>query len=190
MWTTRNSAAMRWKALFEDMEAQAEAAARADLEAEVRDRTRREGALVSAADRLRPAVGLPLVVTLLGAGAVGARLVDVGPQWLLLDQPGHELVVPYAAVLSVTGLTRRAEPAAGEVARRLDLGWALRGLARDRAPLTVVLVDGTTLAGTLDRVGADHVELAEHAPGELRRAPAVRGVRLVPLNALALLRSG
>jgi hypothetical protein len=181
---------MRWKALFDDLEAQVEAAERADLEAEVRDRTRREAGLVPAVDRLRAAVGLPLTLALPGVGVVQGRLVDVGPQWLLLTDRGRELLVPFVAVLSVSGLTRRAEPPEGEVARRLDLRWALRGLVRDREQVSLVLVDGSTLSGTLDRVGADHVELAEHPPGEPRRAAAVRSVRLVPLSALALLRSG
>jgi hypothetical protein len=119
-------------------------------------------------------------------------LLDAGVDWVLLEETGlREVLVPLAAVLAVTGVgSRSAAPGAeGEVARRLDLRWALRGLARDRAGVAVVLRDGTTVSGTLDRVGADHVDVAEHAPGEPRRASAVRQVRLVPLSALALLRS-
>jgi hypothetical protein len=52
----------------------------------------------------------------------------------------------------------------------------------------VVLRDGSTLGGTLDRVGADFVELAQHGTGEARREAAVRGARLLPLEGLALLR--
>ncbi len=181
---------MRWKALFDDLEAQGEAAERAQLDAEVRDRTRREGGLVRTTDRLRAAIGGPVVLTVHGPGMVRGRLLDVGPDWLLMEESvGRDALVPLAAVLAVTGLTRRAEPAEGEVAARLDLRWALRGLTRDRAVLQVMLRDGSALAGTLDRVAADHVDLAEHPQGELRRAGAVSGVRLLPLSALGLLRS-
>lgn len=184
---------MRWQALFDDLEAQLEQAESAALQAEVADRTRREAGLLGMADRLRAAEGHPLAVTVWGAGTVHARLLDTGPDWLLLEEAGRrELLVPFAATLGIAGLgPRAAVPGSeGEVGRRLDLRWALRGLARDRAGLSVVLRDGSTLSGTLDRVGADHVDVAEHAPGEARRAVAVRQVRMVPLTALSLLRSG
>jgi len=75
----------------------------------------------------------------------------------------------------------------GQVFARLGLGSALRGIARDRLPVQVVLTDGSVLAGTLDRVGSDFVELTEH--GEVRRRGEVTGVRTVPFVAIALLRS-
>lgn len=184
---------MRWTSLFADLEAQFEAAEAADLAAEVRDRTRREAGLVRTVDRLRASRGAPVTVTVPGAGPVSGVLLDAGEDWLLLEQPAaREVLVPLAAVLSVTGLGRRtaAAQALGEVARRLDLRYALRGLARGRTAVQLLLVDGSVVTGTLDRVGADYVDLAEHVAGELRRASAVQGVRLVPLAALALVRQG
>jgi|SRR4051794_9853171 len=182
---------MRWEELFGDLEAQLDAAEAADLQAEVADRTRRETALVRLVDRLRQTVGHPLAVTLWGVGTVHARLLDVGVDWALLEEDGQrEALVPLGAVLGVAGLSARTAPpgSEGEVARRLDLRWALRGLARDRAGVALVLRDGSTVSGTLDRVGADHVDVAEHPPGEPRRAGAVRQVRVVPVTALALVR--
>jgi hypothetical protein len=183
--------AMRWRALFDDLEAQAEALAQGELETEVRDRLRRETSLLRLLDRLTPSVGAALQVHVHGPGVVTGVLQAAGSDWLLLEEPGgHELLVPALAVLSVSGLGPRAQApgSEGEVGRRLDLRWALRGLARDRAGLSVVLRDGLVLSGTLDRVGADFVELAEHGTGEARRSGAVRAVRLLPLEGLALLR--
>jgi hypothetical protein len=182
---------MRWQGLFQDLEAQLEAAEAAELAGEVAERTRREAALLRLVDRLRAGEGAALTVTVPGAGAVSGRLLNAGADWLLLEEPGgRELLVPLSAVLGITGLGPRSSlPESSPVARRLDLRWALRGLARSRTGVTLGLVDGSRVTGTLDRVGADHVELAEHGPGEPRRAATVRQVRLVPLAALALVRS-
>ena len=182
---------MRWQALFDDLEGQAEALARGELDAEVRDRVRREVSLLRLLDRLVPHTGRPVQLLVHGAGLVPGTLLDAGVDWLLLEETGgRELLVPALAVLAVTGPGPGAQAPGGEgeVGKRLDLRWALRGLARDRAGVSVVLRDGTTLGGTLDRVGADFVELAEHGTGEARRAATVRGVRLLPLEGLALLR--
>jgi hypothetical protein len=92
--------------------------------------------------------------------------------------------------MAVAGLgALSSEPdSEGPVRSRLGLRYALRGVARDRSPVQAVLTDGSTVAGTADRVGADFVEFAEHPEGEPRRAAAVRRVRTVPLSALGLVR--
>lgn len=182
---------VRWRALFDDLEAQAEALARGELDAEVRDRVRRESALLRLSDRLATAVDADVTVHVAGAGVLHGRLLDSGVDWLLVEETGgREVLVPALALLSVGGVGGRVQApgSEGEVGKRLDLRWALRGLARDRAGVSVVLRDGSAIGGTLDRVGVDYVELAEHAAGEARRTGAVRGVRLLPLEALGLLR--
>ena len=181
---------MRWQALFDDLEAQYDAARAAELAAEVADRSRREAALLRLVDRLRPAVGSVVGVHLSGTGLLRGRLEDCGTDWLLLSEEGaREVLVPLTAVLGVLGVGARAEaPQDSPVAKRLDLRWALRGLARSRSSVAVVLTDGEVVTGTVDRVGADHVDLAEHGLAEPRRAGAVRQVRLVPLPALVLVR--
>ncbi len=183
---------MRWDELFSDLGAQLSAAEAADLAAEVADRTRREVGQLRLVDRLRPSFGATVQVHVAGLGSASGALVDAGTDWLLLQEPGgRELLVAAAALLSLTGVGGPAEVpgSEGEVARRLDLRWALKGLVRSRSGLQLVLTDGSVLSGTLDRVAADHVDLAEHAPGEARRAGAVRQVRLVPLGAVAAIRS-
>jgi hypothetical protein len=52
----------------------------------------------------------------------------------------------------------------------------------------MIFVDGTTATGTIDRVGADFVELSEHRVGEFRRARDVLAVRTVPFEAIGLVR--
>jgi hypothetical protein len=110
---------------------------------------------------------------------------------LLVDDVGREVLVSLGAVVAVAGLgAGTASPAdLGIVGRRLDLRRALRGLARDRAVVQCFLDDGSTLTGTLDRVGADFVELAEHPADEVRRRGSVRGVRAVVLGAVAAVRT-
>lgn len=180
---------VRWQALFGDLEAQAEALDRADLDAEVRDRTRREQARLQATDRLRAALGAQLRLSVLGGGVVSGRLTAAGIDWLLVEEQGREVLVPWRAVLSVRGVGRQVAGAIGRVEAKLDLRHALRGVARDRAPVQLLLVDGSVLLGTVDRVAADHLDLAEHAAHELRRASAVTGSQLVPLDAVALVRT-
>lgn len=183
---------MRWEELFEDLEGQLAAAEAAELAGEVAERSRHAAGELRVVDRVVGSCGHPVAVTVLGCGTVRGVLRDAGGDWLLLEAQGQrEVLIALAAVLGITGLgvASQVPGSEGEVGRRLDLRRALRGLARSRTGVALGLVDGSTVAGTLDRVGADHVELAEHPAGEARRAGAVRQVRLVPLRALALVRS-
>lgn len=180
---------MRWEGLFADLEAQVEAAEQAELAGEVADRTRREAAAVQLGDRLRAAVGHRLRLHVLGGTLVQGQVSAAGAGWVLLEErDGVELLAPFAALGGVEGLPSAVARPQGPVGARLGLGHVLRGIARDRAPVTVVLVDGSTLAGTVDRVGHDFLELAEHPAGEQRRHGDVRAVRAVPFSALGVLR--
>ena len=184
---------MRWQQLFEDLQSQFEAEEVASERAESASRARVEVGAVRLLERLGGAVGSPLVLTVRGAGQVAGTLVDRGVDWLLMeDGQGRELLVALDAVRTVGGLGRRTatpEPTGG-VRGRLDLRWALRGLARARSAVQVVLDDGDTLTGTLDRVGADFVELAEHPADAPRRSEVVRGVRAGVIDAVAVVRTG
>jgi hypothetical protein len=183
---------MRWQQLFADLEARFEAEQDAAERAEVASRTRFEVGALRLVDRLRGAEGAPVVLTCRGAGQVAGTLADVGVDWLLLtDDRGGDCLVAATAVRAVSGLGRRTAVAedAGPVRARLDLRRALRGLARDRATVQVVLDEGTVVTGTVDRVGADYLEVAEHPSDLHRRAEAVQGVRAVVLDAVALVRT-
>jgi hypothetical protein len=184
---------MRWQQLFADLAGQFEEQETAAERAEWGSRARAEVGSVTLVERLGGSLGAPVSLRCRGAGSVAGRLVEVGADWLLMeDDHARPSLVALTAVEAVGGLGRRTavteDP--GPVRRRLDLRWALRALVRDRAAVQVVLDDGFVLSGTLDRVGADYVELAEHPTDEPRRAEAVLGVRTVVIAAIALVRSG
>jgi hypothetical protein len=177
--------------LFADLEAGADAAEWAELAAEVADRTRGEVGRLRMVDRLRAAIGHRVGLTLVGAPPLSGILREVGPDWLLLAETAlPEVLVALPAVCGVGGLgALSAQPGSeGRVVAKLDLRYALRRLARDRARIAVTLANGAVLSGTCDRVGADFFELAEHAAGEPRRAGAVRQVIMVPVSAFVLAR--
>lgn len=181
----------RWNALFADLQAQAESLELAERASEVQDRTRTEVSTLTLVDRLRPAVGSVVRLRTAGAGTLTGVLDRLGRDCVLLEQDGgREVLVRLEAVTGISGLGRSsAVPGSLDaVTARLGLGFVLRRIARDRSPVSLQLNDGTTLAGTLDRVGADFVEAAVHAPGEARRAPAVRDGLLVPMSALVAVR--
>jgi hypothetical protein len=184
--------AVRWDALFADLEGQFAAAEAAELADEVADRTRREVARLRIVDRLRPAIGRSISVSVAPTGRVEGGLTAVGPDWLLVSEPGRDALVPLAAVTAVDGLGPdvSAPDTEGVVAGRLDLRYALRGIARNRSPVAIDLTDGNLLTGTIDRVGHDFVELAEHLAGEVRRRGDLRRMRLVPVGAIAIVRAG
>jgi hypothetical protein len=182
---------MRWERLFADLEARLDAEERAVAEGELSDLVRAERARLALRDRLRAHIGESLTWSLdIGEAGGGAEaslegeLLDVGADWVLVKAGRGEVLIPVSAVQFVAGLSRAALPAAGEVARRLRLGVVLRGLSRDRAVLDVRIRSGQLITGTIDRVGADHVDLAVHAGDVPRRSGAVRGLRCVLIPAI------
>jgi sRNA-binding regulator protein Hfq len=180
---------VRWESLFADLEAQFAAAEDAELVGEIADRTRREAATIRLADRLRGATGSLVRVHLRGGVTLTAVVGRVGNDWLLLEEPtGPEHVIVLDALTGVYGLPLAAAKSNGAVAARLGLGYVLRAIARDRLPVTVHLVDGSTTTGTIDRVGKDYFELAEHPDADVRRSTGVRTVRLIPFAGFAALR--
>src|SRR4051794_26260159 len=169
---------MRWQQLFADLTAQFDEAEAAAELAESASRARSEVGAVALAGRLAGSVGAHVRIRCRGAGQLGGLLADVGPDWLLLvDERGAERLVALGAVTSLAGLVRRTVPQEHEqepVRVQFDLRLVLRATARDRSAVVLTTDDGGVLTGTIDRVGADFVELAEHPLGEPRRATAVR----------------
>jgi hypothetical protein len=178
---------LRWDELFGDLERQWEAEQRRELDAEVADRTRRERATVTLRDRLAASGARVLALDLVHGSVIGV-VADVGDGWVLVrERLRGTAVLPFAAVVSVTGLPARA--VVGEsLARSFGFGYVLRGLSRDRAVVALTDVSGRVLTGTVDAVGADVLELAEHAPDLPRREENLTRRRLVPFSAVVVLR--
>lgn len=178
---------MRWQDLFADLEAQLRHEQQRELDAEVSDRTRRERAEVSWSDRVAAALGATLTIST-SVGDVTGRLDDLGRDWLLLEETGRRsALLPMSAVLRVAGVGPAVQSDPG-MGRRFGLGVALRALSRDRAPVVAHDLSGGQTAGTIDVVGADYLEVAEHPVDVPRRPEFVTGRRLVTLSGLAVLR--
>ena len=196
---------MRWDRLFADLEARFTELADAEADAERADRERVAVGAVRSLQRLGGAVGTSIRLQLAGGAPIDGTLRTVGADWLLIEEgAGRDCLVAWDAVVAVGGLTASTTGAPGGLDRRLNLRLALRGLARDRAPVAIALsgwaggvVDAmapsTTgsaeIIGTIDRVGADFIEVAVHAAWEPRRSAAVRAVVLIPLRAVMLVRA-
>lgn len=183
-----------------------------DLEAELETRLAVEGAQQRGEEeRLRAArTTLRDRIAVLGAAAGGIRLrlIDgssldvvpgaVGRDWFAADLPGGgQCVVPLAAIasLSLSGQQvaasreRMPDEGAPSSAAKIGIGVVLRDLARRRVPVDLTSrAEAAPLHGTIDRVGADHLDLAVHERGAARRASSVLEHRIVALSAITQLR--
>lgn len=150
---------VRWEDLFDDLEAEIAAGARAELTDRAAELARADAAGVGLVERLRGRVGGPVRLTLADGSTVAGRVVDVAERWSALADGARQHLVPHAAVAWVEGATGPAGPAAtGVVERRLGLAHALRAISRDRSRVQVRTAAGT-LAGVVVRVGRDYVDL-------------------------------
>lgn len=192
---------MRWDRFFEDLEDQLDSeweAERAALDTEAErlrlSRVPLRDRLVALADADAARCAVHLVEGTVLVGAVGR----VGADWAAFRTDAGEgptvWIVPLPAVAmivldaeEVLSTVRDAGPG-GALGQRMSLGFLLRDLVRRRVPVTVRLVSGQALSGTVDRAGADHLDLAVHDLGAPRRADQVRGFRLVPFAAVAAVR--
>lgn len=111
-----------------------------------------------------------------------ARRSVIVPEWSIATVS----LVPDAVPDSLA--TPGSEQLGESLAARLGIAFVLRELCRRRALVELDTVVGG-FTGTIDRVGRDHLDLAEHEPGVPRRASAVRRIRIVAFPALLAVRS-
>lgn len=194
---------MRWDRFFEDLEDQLDSEWEAERLALDTEAERLRLSHVTLRERLallaaQDATAEPAFELRDGAVAAG-RLAAVGADWAAIEPSGTRagvLVVPLGAVRSIglshSDVLRTARPPGSarrvSLADRMGLGFVLRDAARRRAAVTLRLDGGRTLAGTIDRAGADHLDIALHEPGSARRSSEVTGFRLVSFSAVVWVR--
>ncbi len=184
---------MRWDELFADIESQLEQELDAERLGEAVEEERLRLGRLALRDRV--AAMAPgeraLALELAGGERIEVRVETVGRDWLAgpIEQGAgrHSVIVPLAAIASVVptgdqlaaGL-RPPVPGAA-LSAQLGLAFVLRDLCRRRVAVDV-RTDAGTRHGTIDRVGRDHLDLAEHERGEARRDRVVRRIRIVPFE--------
>ncbi|HEX5859670.1 MAG TPA: hypothetical protein VFY91_16315 [Microbacterium sp.] len=196
---------MRWDLFFEDLEDQlaseweAERAA-LDTEAERLRLSRMElrSRLAAVVSHASVEESPPPSLELSDGSTLSARIQALGADWLAaVPVDGARwgpTIVPLGAIRGV-GLghgdllrsARSAERRPG-LSERMTFGFVMRDVARRRVPVSVGTVSGRMLTGTIDRAGADHLDLALHEPGAPRRAGDVVGYRLVPFGGIGWVR--
>jgi hypothetical protein len=183
---------MRWDRLFDDLQAQLDADGQRELDLEVSDRTRRERAQVGLHERLIAHKGMGVELRLAAGVLVSGTVADAGSDWLLVHDRGDRgSLVPFGAIVAINGLGARAAVGAGvELAKRFGLGYALRGLSRDRSVVSLADIGGFVTTGTIDAVGADALDLSEHPADVARRAENVVARRVIPFTAIVVVRHG
>lgn len=190
---------MRWDRFFEDLEGQLDSEWEAERAALDTEAERLRLSRVPLRERLvaLAAAGATISAETAGGAATEGAVTRVGADWFAVQTRARRpvaTVVPLSALVSIAPsvdavLASVREAAAGStMAQRMTFGFVLRDVVRRRIPATVHLTDGRVLAGTIDRAGADHLDLALHEAGAPRRADNVRGFRLVPFALVALVR--
>lgn len=184
---------MRWDRLFEDLETQLASeweSERAALESEAE---RLRLSKLSLRERLQvfaEGEGTPVAARSRSGDVFTGRVVTVGADFAALrTEAAHAgglvllpLHAPWEFALPAEELLRSARGSrvpASPLAERMTLGFVLRDVARKRLAVGLVSAGGMRLHGTIDRVGADHLDLAEHEPGAPRRPENVRAHRLI-----------
>lgn len=186
--------AVPWDELFDDLDVRF-AAGRDDERRWARaEEERLRVARLSLAERLASIDSTRSVVVSTAAGDACGTVQATGPDWVLLAGPGREdHLLPFGAITGVT-LTPSAVAESlltvpqEESAARMTLGFVLRTLARSRTTVVVMRRGAADLAGTLDRAGSDHLDIAVHERDVPRRDDQVRAIVLVPLTAVAAVR--
>lgn len=180
-----------WDRFFEDLEGQLDVEWEAERAALDTEAERLRIARIPLRDRLVAIAraGRTVSVHVGDGGPLAGHVTRVGVDWCAIvpeDGAPRAVIVPLAAIVEIAAsadvvlqAVRDAQPGP-MLTQRMGLGFVLRDLARRRTPVTVHTRDRRMLTGTIDRAGADHLDIALHDRGAPRRRGDVTGYRVVP----------
>jgi hypothetical protein len=172
--------------MFDELEAEFEAGLRREADQETMAAVRAELGSTVLWEQLARRLGTDMVA-IAGDRVLRGSAVASYPEFLVLRaDDGAEHLIPYGPAVSVAlpAEPPPLRPTPGPAVRRYQLALALRELARRRDPVRVDLGDGTSMDGTIEAVGRDYLEIAEHDPGVAQRRAAVRARRFVGFAAI------
>ena len=179
------SGSARFDELLAGILAETEAADAASMDADIAEVERAARSESRLLDRLRGQRHAS--VEIVGGGQIAGLIAAVGRDVIVLAADDGDWVIPAWGITAVIELGGGAREAVSP-SERLGFASVARAWARQRSVVRVLRTGAGPLDGTIDAVGADHLDLAEHDPGEPRRADAVRRHVTVPLGAIAALR--
>jgi hypothetical protein len=172
--------------LFEELEAEFEASLRREAEQEAVAALRAQAAETSLWESLARRVGTEIVVRA-GTRMYRGTLLASYPDFFVVrasNRSQHLIRLSPTISVWMPADRQRLRPLAPAPRYRFVL--ALRELARRREPVRLELADENAVDGTVQLVGSDYLELAEHDLAEPCRGPSITGRRLVGIAAVVV----
>ena len=186
-----------WERFFEDLEDQLDSEWEAERAALDSEAERLRLSRITLRERLVPLAvhgDRALAIETADGTLLTGRLTALGADWAAVDVDARRaapVIVPLHGVVAI-GMARadvvgsaRDAAVGSALQQRMTFAFVLRDLARRRVPVTVQTLGGRALSGTVDRAGADHLDLALHDAGAPRRTADVTGYRLVMLASIS-----
>lgn len=195
----------RWDSLFDDLESQLEHELDAERVEVLAEEERLRMGRLMLRDRIAAVLAsdpsAELALTLADGAPVTVRVGGLGRDWLAGDvvdgtRRRAACILPLGAIAAVAPRGAQLPASRGlgagdgplpALSARLGLPFVLRDLCRRRQTVAITTA-WAQLHGTIDRVGRDHLDLAEHDPGAIRRDAAVRRTLLLPFAGIVCVR--
>jgi hypothetical protein len=173
--------------LFEELEAEFEASLRRETEAQAVAALRAQASETLLWEALSRRVGTDVAVQCGSRWFRGALVASYTDFFVIRDGISRaQHLVRLGPAVSVIFPTEHHALGLLATPPRYRFVLALRELARRREPVRLELADGNEATGTIEVVGNDHLEIAEHELGEARRQAALTGRRFLALAAVAV----